>query len=79
MPTQNLVGIVLQLVEPQEATQEMLRDVHTEEYLLSVNESGTRLAEVQLWADMMRAGSHVAGTECTFCFMCGLRDCTAAC
>ncbi|CAL8468554.1 g8094 [Coccomyxa elongata] len=34
------------LVEPQEATQEMLKDVHTEEYLLSVNESGTRLAEI---------------------------------
>ncbi len=42
------VRFVLQLVEPQEATQEMLGDVHTEEYLQSVNESGTRLAEVQI-------------------------------
>lgn len=70
---------MLQLVEPQEATQEMLRDVHTDEYLLSVNESGMRLAEVQLWADMMQAESHVARNESTLRFMCALGDGTAAC
>lgn len=38
--------LVLQFVQPLEATQEILRDVHTEEYLRSINESSHKLAEV---------------------------------
>ena len=40
--------LLLQLVEPSEATQAMLRDVHTEDYLLSINSSSYKLAEVNL-------------------------------
>ena len=45
----NLTGrSLLQLVQPSEATQTMLRDVHTEAYLASINSSSYKMAEVNV-------------------------------